>query len=73
MNDGSFNCLNRADERPFSKPNSGTATTNETENWLHVINKPCPRGKKSRRCIGSSPDVCVQAFCKLFLKVSFEF
>ena len=52
-------CLNRGDANPFL---NGTEADSKT--WTQWLNTPCPETIRNRRCLGSRPDLCVNAFCK---------
>ena len=71
INDTShFYCLNRGDKNPFLIPNSESNGTNADSNtWTAWINEPCPDDEDhwKRRCLGSRPDICVDAACKYIL------
>ena len=70
--DGSYHCLNRADENPFSE--AVKMDKNETS-WLQLVNTPCSiddivhphdyvRDDVYRRCLGSKPEQCIYPRCK---------
>ena len=70
--DGSqYHCLNRGDENPFLIRNSGSNGTDaDSKTWTQWINTPCPNQNQYneiRRCLGSRPDVCVNAVSKYIL------
>ena len=69
-----FYCLNRADVNPFLTENDGSnGTEPDSKTWTQWINTPCEQDGY-RKCLGSRPDICVDAFCKYFIKslVSFQ-
>ena len=56
VDDGTYHCLNRADEHfIFEKRQNGT--NNETD-WLQLVTTPCV-SDTDRRCLGRNPDQCV--------------
>ena len=57
-NDGTYHCLNRADENPFLIKNY----VNDT--WLQWANTPCDNSD-ARRCLGSNPEQCCLSYCKI--------
>ena len=63
--DGSqYHCLNRGDENPFAITKSGS---NETEDdsytWTQWIHTKCTEFRPMhRRCLGSRPDLCIDAY-----------
>ena len=64
-----YNCLNRMDEDPFVKIKKENATVSSNKKtWLQLVNTPCEKdafGDPKRRCLGNTPDVCVDPFrCK---------
>ena len=65
---GQYDCLNRGDENPFLIRNITSKT------WTQWINTPCPKDQYNefRRCLGSKPDVCVNAACKYLLLIIIE-
>ena len=70
--DGSqYDCLNRGDENPFFIRNSeSNGTDADSKTWTQWINTPCPNQNQYneiRRCLGSRPDVCVNAVSKYIL------
>ena len=62
--DSQYHCLNRGDENPFLITNDGS---NRNETWTQWVNTPCDKIDDSfaRRCLGSMPEKCVKATCKL--------
>ena len=54
MMDGIFQCINRKDEKPFSKQKNVT----DGNSWLELVNSTCPN-LRSRRCLGDKPTQCV--------------
>ena len=52
-----FQCINRADEDPFSKQK------NTTDRWLELVNSSCVETGAGtigwRRCLGDKPTLCV--------------
>ena len=55
MGDGkSYQCINRTDENPFSKP---LLTATDDYRWLDLVNSICPN--EMRRCLGDKPTQCV--------------
>ena len=54
--DGTYHCLNRADEHfIFEKRQNGT---NNATDWLQLVTTPCV-SDTDRRCLGRNPDQCV--------------
>ena len=61
-----YNCLNRLDEKPFSKGRTlnNMSTSSIHEKWLNNVNTPCEDGLEFRRCLGDGSDICVMAMSK---------
>ena len=59
-----FHCLNRGDENPFEKKGK----KNAADDWLKLVNTPCPDNEKmrNRRCLGGRPDKCIHARGKFY-------
>ena len=56
VDDGTYHCLNRADEHfIFEKRQNGT---NNATDWLQLVTTPCV-SDTDRRCLGRNPDQCV--------------
>ena len=51
-----FYCLNRGDTNPFLITN---IESNQT--WTQWVNTKCPVLRDNRRCLGSRPDICIEA------------
>ena len=60
VDDGTYHCLNRADEHIFSEKRQND--TNNGTDWLKLVTTPCRldefRGHY-RRCLGRNPDQCI--------------
>ena len=55
VDDGTYHCLNRADEHIFSEKRQN----NTNNDWLQLVTTPCEGGDAQRRCLGRNPDQCV--------------
>ena len=65
--DSQFYCLNRGDTNPFLAKTSGNNESEaDSKTWTQWMNTPCPEPYSitKRRCLGSTPDICVDASCK---------
>ena len=56
IDDGTYHCLNRADEHIFFEKRQND--TNNGTDWLQLVNMPCV-SDGHRRCLGRNPDQCV--------------
>ena len=62
--DSQFYCLNRGDTNPFLITNSEiNKTDTDSKTWTQWVNTRCPFNtwNDDRRCLGSRPDICVEA------------
>ena len=68
-NDGRiYNCVNRRDEEAFKANKAVNSTEGGAQKkWLDDVNKPCPEGKRYRRCLGQRADHCIDAYCKFLI------
>ena len=65
VDDGTYHCLNRADEHIFSEKRQND--TNNGTDWLQSVTTPCDLdvfGDGWRRCLGRNPDQCVWVYSK---------
>ena len=65
VDDGTYHCLNRADEHIFSEKRQNH--TNNGTDWLQSVTTPCGLdvfGDAYRRCLGRNPDQCVWVYSK---------
>ena len=62
VDDGTYHCLNRADEHIFFEKRQNN--TNNGTDWLQLVTTPCEDGDYYRRCLGRNADQCVFVPCK---------
>ena len=60
VDDGTYHCLNRADEHIFLEKKQN----NTNNDWLQLVTTPCFDGDFQRRCLGRNPDQCSYSLCK---------
>lgn len=56
-----YNCINRADEDPFS----GTTKDENKTTWLQFANVDCP-SENQLRCFGGSSDTCISRITRKY-------